>query len=174
MNRRRRRTGKLKNCLGQSVVELGLITPLILVALYIPADFGIAFLTAHLTQNAVREGARIGSNLRSGDPSAPIKSEEATTIKNEVLARLPNLLSEPSINVKFYSAGSAATCMQAIEVSAAGSYNFGWYRFVGLFGVTPDPSVAIVRTTSMRYDYQRSANDSSICSTISFDQTYSG
>jgi Flp pilus assembly protein TadG len=46
---------------GQSVVELALITSLLLVALYIPADFGIAFLTAHLVQNAVREGTRIGS-----------------------------------------------------------------------------------------------------------------
>ena len=58
--------------MGQSVVELALITPLVLIALYIPADFGVAFLTAHLAQNAVREGARIGSGLTSGKPNKPI------------------------------------------------------------------------------------------------------
>ena len=33
---------------GQTVVEISLITPLVLMALYVPADFGVAFLTAHL------------------------------------------------------------------------------------------------------------------------------
>ena len=58
---------------GQTVVEISLITPLVLMALYVPADFGVAFLTAHLVQNAVREGVRIGSGLTSGDPDKPIR-----------------------------------------------------------------------------------------------------
>ena len=89
---------------GQSVVEMALMTPLVLIALYIPADFGVAFLTAHLTQNAVREGARIGSGLTSGDPTKPIGSGQGTTIKDAVFARLPQRLSSPSVSVKFYFA----------------------------------------------------------------------
>jgi Flp pilus assembly protein TadG len=46
---------------GQSIVELTLITPLLLIALYIPFDFGVAFFAGNLTQNAVREVARIAA-----------------------------------------------------------------------------------------------------------------
>jgi Flp pilus assembly protein TadG len=158
---------------GQSVVELALITPLVLIALYIPADFGIAFLTAHLVQNAVREGARIGSGLTSGNPASPISSSQGTTIKDAVLARLPNRLSSPSINVKFYFAGEAATCMQVVEVTTTGNYDFGLYHLMELIGVTIPPSEAISRTTQMRYNYQRPENNTPICAATGFDQTYS-
>jgi Flp pilus assembly protein TadG len=149
---------------GQSVVELALITPLVLVALYIPADFGVAFLTAHLAQNAVREGARIGSGLTSGDPNKPIDSGQETTIKDAVLARLPQRLTSPSVNVKFYFSGAAATCMQVVEVTATGTYDYGLYRLMGLIGVTVPASETISRTTQMRYNYQRPENNAPICS----------
>jgi Flp pilus assembly protein TadG len=157
---------------GQSVVELALITPLLLVALYIPADFGIAFLTAHLVQNAVREGTRIGSGLNSGDPNKPIDTAQGTTIKNAVFARLPQRLSSPNVNVKFYFASEAATCMQVVEVTTTGSYNYGLYRLMGLIGVTVPPSDPISRTTQMRYNYQRPANNTPICAATGFDKGY--
>jgi hypothetical protein len=158
---------------GQSVVELALITPLLLVALYIPADFGVAFLTAHLVQNAVREGARIGSGLTSGDPNKPIDGGQGTTIKDAVFARLPQRLSSPSVSVKFHFAGEAATCMQVVEVTTTGSYDFGLYRLMGLIGVTVPPSEPISRTTQMRYNYQRPENNTPICAATGFDQAYS-
>jgi Flp pilus assembly protein TadG len=148
---------------GQSVVELALITPLLLVALYIPADFGVAFLTAHLVQNAVREGARIGSGLTSGDPDNPISGSQETTIKDAVFARLPQRLSSPSVSVKFYFAGAAKTCMQVVEVTATGTYDYGLYHLMGLIGVTVPPSEPISRTTQMRYNYQRPENNTPIC-----------
>ena len=43
---------------GQSIVELALITPIILVALYVPFDFGVSIYAGHLTQNVARDGAR--------------------------------------------------------------------------------------------------------------------
>jgi Flp pilus assembly protein TadG len=157
---------------GQSIVEITLITPLLLVALYIPADFGIAFLTAHLAQNAVREGARIGSGLTSGDPNKPIDTAQGTTIKDAVFARLPNRLSSPSVDVKFYFADEAATCMQVVEVTTTGSYEFGLYRLMGLIGVTVPPSMPLSRTTQMRYSYQRPENNTPICAATGFDETY--
>jgi Flp pilus assembly protein TadG len=65
---------------GQSIVELTLLVPIILVALYVPADFGVAFFTAHLVQNATREAARIGASMN------PFNQ---TTVENEVTKRLP-------------------------------------------------------------------------------------
>jgi Flp pilus assembly protein TadG len=159
--------------MGQSVVELALITPLLLIALYIPADFGIAFLTAHLAQNAVREGARIGSGLTSANPGNPISDSQGATIRDAVLTRLPARLSSPSVNVKFYFSGEAATCMQVVEVTTTGSYDFGLYHLMGLIGVTIPPSEPISRTTQMRYNYQRPENNTPICAAIGFDQTYS-
>src|SRR3954469_1243795 len=80
-----RGTRRGMNQKGQSLVEIALITPLLLVALYIPADFGISLFMGHLTQNAVREGARIGSGL-----AAPFGNTEASTVKTEVFDRLPD------------------------------------------------------------------------------------
>ena len=154
--------------MGQSVVELALITPLLLIALYIPADFGIAFLTAHLAQNAVREGARIGSGLTSANPGNPISDSQGATIRDAVLTRLPARLSSPSVNVKFYFSSEAATCMQVVEVTATGTYNYSLYHLMELFGVTVPPSETISRTTQMRYNYQRPENNTPICAAIGF------
>src|SRR5947207_8826988 len=54
---------RLLNNRGQSIVEIALITPLLLAVLYVAFDFGIAYFTAHYTQNAVREAARYGAVL---------------------------------------------------------------------------------------------------------------
>jgi Flp pilus assembly protein TadG len=158
---------------GQSVVELALITPLVLIALYIPADFGVAFLTAHLAQNAVREGARIGSGLTSGDPNKPIDVGQGTTIKDAVLARLPDRLSSPSVNVRFYFENEAAPCMQVVEVTVTGTYDYGLYRLMELVGVTVPPSAPISRMTQMRYNYQRPENNTPICGATGLNETYS-
>ena len=55
---------------GQSIIEITLMTPFLLVALYVPFDFGISIFAGHLTQNAVRDGARIASHTRSLDNTA--------------------------------------------------------------------------------------------------------
>src|SRR5688572_30187650 len=79
---------------GQSIVEISLITPLLLIAMYIPVDFGIAFFMGNLTQTAAREGARIASGLpKSGEaPDLFFSSAEANTVKTEVISRLPTYL----------------------------------------------------------------------------------
>src|SRR4026209_474393 len=89
---------------GQSIVEITLITPLLLIALYVPVDFGISFFIGNLTQTAVREGARIGSGLqKSGTvPNLIFSSAEASTVKTEVFSRLPNYLTNKSVTVTFY------------------------------------------------------------------------
>ena len=93
---------KKLNSAGQSIVEISLVTPLVLIALYIPADFGIAMFTAHLTQNAVREAARIGVSAKT-----PFTGTSAGEIRTEALNRMPSRLSSKAATVTYYADGPA-------------------------------------------------------------------
>ena len=142
---------------GQALVEIALITPLLLIALYIPVDFGIAFYMGNLTQNAAREGARIGSGLsKSGTvPNLIFSSTQADTVKTAVFDRLPGVLTNKNVTVKFYN---GAACMEFIEVTAQGDYNFFLYQLMRLLGGTAPDSITISRTTQIRYNYQQFTN----------------
>jgi Flp pilus assembly protein TadG len=148
---------KLKNQRGQSIVEISLITPLLLIALYVPADFGVAFFIGNLIQNAAREGARIGSGLqKSGEaPDLTFSLAEANKVKTEVFSRMPAALTGKSVTVTFYT-GTA--CMEFVEVTAQGQYNFFLYQLMRLFGGSAPDFVTISRTTQMRYNYQQYTN----------------
>ena len=132
---------------GQSIVELSLMTPLLLVALYIPFDFGVSFFAAHLTQNAVREVARIASTQ---DPA----SFNTTSLGTELTNRLPRnvtVVGTPSIT-KFVT--SPANCMGVVTVSATVQYKFFWYQILRLLRFSVPNTINITRTTQMRYEYQ--------------------
>jgi len=146
-----------KNQKGQSIIEVTLMTPLLLIALYVPADFGVSFFMGNLTQIAVREGARIGSGLQlSGTvPDLIFSSAEANIVKTEVFNRLPSYLTDKAVTVTFYG-GTA--CMEFIEVKAQGQFNFSLYRLMRLFGGTAPNFMMISRTTQMHYKYQPYTN----------------
>jgi Flp pilus assembly protein TadG len=149
------------NSKGQSIVEIGLITPILLIALYIPADFGIAFFTAHLTQNAVREAARIGVSTKD-----PFDSAAGTAIANEALNRVPARLSSVTVTVIYYGPATA-TCMQNVSVTATGSYTYFLYQILRLFGATVPNSTTITRTSRMWYAFQPVTNSTPECSAAS-------
>jgi Flp pilus assembly protein TadG len=138
---------------GQSIVEIVLITPLLLIALYVPADFGVALFMGNLTQTAAREGARIGSGLqKSGTvPDLVFSSAQADTVKTEVISRLPGYLTSKTVTVKFFT-GTA--CMEFVEVTAQGQYNYALYGLMNLFGANVPASMTISRTTQMHFKYQ--------------------
>src|SRR5262249_14336323 len=142
---------------GQSIIDITLLPPLLLIALYIPADFGIGFYMGNLTQNAAREGARIGSGLsKSGTPpNLVFGSANANTVKDAVFDRLTGVLENKHLEVKIYE---GTTCMNFIEVTAQGDYNFFLYKLMGLFGSTVPDSVTISRTTQIRRNYQQYTN----------------
>ena len=147
----------LLNCKGQSIVEITLMTPIILVALYVPFDFGMTIFTGHLTQIAVRDGSRIASSTDSMDDT------KADTVATEVYGNLPQMLvSNASVSLKQVTvtllAGGAADCAQVVEVRAQGTYNFFFYRLIGLLGMTPPNPIQITRTTRMRYEHQPDLN----------------
>ena len=143
---------------GQSIVEISLITPLLLIALYIPVDFGISFFMGNLTQTAAREGAQIASGLpKSGEvPNLFFSSAEANTVKTEVINRLPNYLTNKTVTVTFYS-GTA--CMESVQVTAQGQYRFSMYQFMKLFGGNAPDALTISRSTQMHYKYQPYSNN---------------
>jgi Flp pilus assembly protein TadG len=157
MNLAKQEKTKRKNQKGQSIVEMTLITPLLLVALYVPVDFGISLFVGNLTQTAAREGARIGSGLQLDGtvPNLIFSSAEAGFVKTEVFNRMPNYLTAKKVTVTFYS---GTNCMQFIEVTAQGQYNFALYRLMRLFGGTVPNFMTISRTTQMYYKYQPYTN----------------
>ena len=80
---------------GQAVVEFTLVFFIFLVIAWIPADFGLAFYTAQLAQNASREGARIAAadpKLGSGTASCTMPSCSGN-ILSETAARISSALS---------------------------------------------------------------------------------
>ena len=149
---------RLLNRRGQSIVEITLITPIVLIALYIPADFGIAFFTAHLTQNAVREAARIGSS------KDPFNTAASTAIKNDALSRMPARLTSKTVTVNYY-ADDPADCARFVEVIGQGNYDFFLYQIMRLLGATVPDTSQIIRTVRMRYLNQPATNHTP-CTTV--------
>jgi Flp pilus assembly protein TadG len=150
-----------KNFCGQSMVEMTLITPFVLIALYIPADFGIAYYTAHLTQNAVREAARIGVSTKD-----PFNSAAATAVANEAMSKIPLRLKSVTVTVTYFGPATG-TCMQSVSVTAQGSYNYFFYQILRLVGATVPNTVQLTRTSRMRYEFQPVTNSTPVCSTAS-------
>ncbi len=155
---------KLKNQRGQSIVEISLITPLLMMALYIPTDFGITLFTAHLTQNAVREAARIGVSSKD-----PFDNAAADAVGDEAFSRMPALLGSATATVRYYAGGSA-NCSQYVEVSGQGTYNFFLYQLMRLGGFTVPDTIQIDRSTTMRYEFQPLTNDTP-CTGVTLTRT---
>jgi TadE-like protein len=147
---------------GQSLVEIALITPLILGALMVAVDFGIAFYMGNLIAVAARDGARIGSQLEKSnkiDPADPdFAKGDADIVSNRIQARIPRYLTGRQIVVTFYEDDplvGAFPCSESIEVEARGNYTFTLYRLMNFLGANVPASRTLTRSTRMRYNYQR-------------------
>lgn len=151
----------LRNRKGQSIIEISLITPILLVALYIPADFGIAFFTAHLTQNAAREAARIASiSAECGtSPCVGTVTESScpgtNSVVKEVCSRLPARLTGP-LSIKTTLTGSLGDkCLRLVKVEVTGNYDYFLYQLIRLIGVTlTNNNTSITRAAELRYELQ--------------------
>jgi Flp pilus assembly protein TadG len=143
---------------AQSIVEISLITPLLLAALYVPVDFGIMIFTGHLTQNAVRDGARIAATT---DLMTNVRAQNLAIQFN---TNVPQRLASKQVTVTYYANG-AANCAQYVEVVAGGTYNLFWYRLMALLRAAPPTAINITRTTQMRYEHQPDTNTGN-CATL--------
>ena len=150
--------GKVNRCSGQALVEFTLIFLLFLVVAWIPADFGLAFYTGQLAQNASREGARIAAadrNLISGTTSCVMPSCTGN-IFSETAARISSaLLPGATITLNLDPDVGAANCNRMVTVTVSGTYNFFFYRLLSWFGVSGNlNNTTITRTTIMRWEPQ--------------------
>jgi Flp pilus assembly protein TadG len=158
----REMTQPLGRCLtdtGQAMVEFTLVLILLLIIAWIPADFGLAFYTSQIAQNAAREGARIAAadpTLAAGNTTCNMPAcYSFGNIFNETAARLPAaLLTGASITVQYPAPGTAGTCNQRVLVRVQGQYNFFFYRILRLLGASVPDAVTIDRLTEMRWEHQ--------------------
>jgi Flp pilus assembly protein TadG len=129
---------------GQALVEFTLMFVLFLAIIWIPVDFGLAFYSGQLAQNASREGARLAAATNPFD---------VANIQTQVMNRMSSAV------LKNVSAGvTPPTCdpglnMQVVTVSVAGEYNFYFYQLLRFLGLSAPDNVVITRTTTMRYEY---------------------
>jgi len=154
---------KLLGCLasssGQAVVEFTLVFLLFLVIAWIPADFGLAFFTGQLAQNASRVAARIAAadpNLATatGSCSMPCSSAPGGTALKAAADRISRALFSGALISVTLEPPSAANCNRLVEVSVSGEYDYFFYRLLRAMGNTVPDSLNIVRSTSMRWEHQ--------------------
>ena len=143
--------------IGQALVEFTLVFIIIVIVAWIPADFGLAFYTGQIAQNAVREGARIAAadpSLVAGTTTCTMPAcYSAGNILKETGVRLPAALLGASVVTVTYPAPGSAGCSQLVSVSVSGQYPFFFYkvlRFIGINVTIP----SIQRSTSMRWEHQ--------------------
>ena len=161
------RLNTLSRSSGQAVVEFTLVFLLFLIIAWIPADFGLAFFTAQLAQNASREGARIAAaDPTLGGGTLPGVSYTASctmpscsgNILSETAARISSaLLPNALITVTLDAASvppAAPKCDRLVTVTVSGTYNYFFYQLLRALGNTVPNNLNIVRSTSMRWEHQ--------------------
>jgi hypothetical protein len=141
---------------GQAVVEFTLVFVLLLLVSWIPAEFGLAFYTSQIAQNAVREGARIAAadiNPVAGNCNIPACYSGANILK-ETSLRLPAALMS-NINVRLQiDPDVVGNCNRMVTVSATGQFRFFFYQIFRLFGVTVPDTRTINTSAKMRWEHQ--------------------
>jgi Flp pilus assembly protein TadG len=144
LSKRAARKNLPRKATGQALVEFTLMFVLFLAIIWIPADFGLAFYSGQLAQNASREGARLAAATNPFD---------AGNVQTQILNRMDSaVLKNITANVVPPACDSALN-MQVVTVTVAGEYNFYFYQLLRLLGLSAPDSVVISRTTTMRYEY---------------------
>jgi hypothetical protein len=142
---------------GQAVVEFTLVFLLLLVIAWIPADFGLAFYTGQLAQNASREAARIAAadpNLASGSCNMPCSSVPGGNALKAAADRMSQALLPGALISGTLEPPTGANCNRLVEVSVSGEYNYFFYPLLRAMGNTIPDTLNIVRSTSMRWEHQ--------------------
>ena len=142
---------------GQAVVEFTLVFLLFLVIAWIPADFGLAFYTGQLAQNASREAARIAAadpNLVNGSCNMPCSSAPGGTALKAGADRMSRVLLPGALISVTLEPVNGTNCNRLVEVSVSGKYKYFFYQLLGAMGHTIPDGLDIVRSTSMRWEHQ--------------------
>jgi len=142
---------------GQAVVELTLTFLLLLIVAWIPADFGLAFLSGQLAQNASREGARIAAadpTLTSGTTNCTMPSCSGN-IFEETAGRISSALLPGATITLTLDADTGTNCNRMVTVAVSGTYNFFFYQLLHWLGISGNlENTLITRQTSMKWEHQ--------------------
>jgi len=142
---------------GQALVEFTFTFLILLIVAWIPADFGLAFYSGQLAQNAAREGARIAAadtTLVSGTTSCVMPSCTANIFK-ETAGRLSSALLPAATITLQLDPDTITTCNRMVTVTVSGTYNFFFYQLLRWTGVTTNlNNTPITRQTRMRWEGQ--------------------
>jgi TadE-like protein len=149
----------LTHCSGQAVVEFTLVFLLFLIIAWIPADFGLAFYTGQLAQNASREAARIAAadpNLATttGSCNMPCSSAPGGTALKAAADRMSRVLLPGALISVTLEPAIGTNCNRLVEVSVSGEYHYFFYQLLETMGHTIPDTSNIVRSTSMRWEHQ--------------------
>jgi Flp pilus assembly protein TadG len=148
---------RLTRSSGQALVEFTLTFLILLVVAWIPADFGLAFYSGQIAQNAAREGARIAaadSTLVSGTSSCVMPSCSGN-IFGETAARLSSALLPAATITLDLEPDIGTNCNRMVTVTVSGTYNFFFYQLLRAVGVSANQDdTPIVRQTRMRWEAQ--------------------
>ncbi len=153
---------RLTRSSGQAAVEFTLTFLILLIVAWIPADFGLAFYTGQLAQNAAREGARIAaadSTLVSGTTSCIMPPNEAVPCTGNIFKETAGRLSQALLPAATISLNldpdTATNCNRMVTVTVSGTYNFFFYQLLRWVGVSGNlNNTPIIRQTRMRWEAQ--------------------
>jgi hypothetical protein len=143
ISKRAARKNLARKATGQALVEFTLMFVLFLAIIWIPADFGLAFYSGQLAQNASREGARLAAATNpfdAGNIQTQIINRMDSAVLKNITANVVPPTCDPALN------------MQVVTVTVAGEYNFYFYQLLRLLGFSAPDSVVMSRTTTMRYE----------------------
>ena len=141
---RKRLRNRDRKASGQALVEFTLMFVLFLAIIWIPADFGLAFYSGQLAQNASREGARLAAATNPFD-TANIQTQVMNRMSSAILKNVTAGVTPPTCD--------PALNMQVVAVTVTGEYDFYFYQLLRLLGLSAPDNVVITRTTTMRYEY---------------------
>jgi hypothetical protein len=154
--------GSRLTCKGQALVEFTLVFVLLLLVSWIPAEFGLAFYTSQIAQNAVREGARIAAadiNPAASEGWCDIPGcYSGANILKETSLRLPAALMSNIRVTLIVDAPSDTNCNEMVTVSATGQFHFFFYQIFRLLGVTVSDTKQINTSAKMRWEHQAACN----------------
>jgi Flp pilus assembly protein TadG len=130
---------------------------LFLIIAWIPADFGLAFYTGQVAQNAAREGARIAaadSTLGTGTTSCIMPACTGNILRETAVRLSSALLPGATITLKL-DPDTGTNCNRMVTVAVSGTYRFFFYQLLHIIGISADLNrTPIFRQTSMRWEAQ--------------------
>lgn len=154
---------------GQAILEFAILTPLVLILVFIIADFGIGLAHRVILTNAAREGARygaVGAPTYDGCPQADVVER----IRCKTLAQGHNLVDDPAdIEVAFLDANSNGDLEPGDAVAVRINYEYkpftalslsnslGWLGFPGITGIRMD-SCTDMRLEQVTSDASKGTN----------------